>query len=87
MEHEPPRISDDDEGDEGGVAAGKFNPSELRGQLDALVAEGEDSGALRELSKKWAAHCLENFTGDLLKRGLAVSESIANFAEELDASA
>lgn len=38
---------------------------------------------LDKAGEAWAAHCLRTHTGKLLKRGLAISESIANFTNEL----
>lgn len=58
---------------------------------DAIRLEAYNEPPMEELSKteldkageEWAAHCLRTYTGKLLKHGLAISESIANFTDEL----
>lgn len=39
---------------------------------------------LRDVGKKWALHCLETYTEDLLSRGLHISKALAEFANELE---
>ena len=58
---------------------------------EAIKSEAYNEPPTEELSRTeldkageaWAAHCLRTYTGKLLKHGLAISESIANFTNEL----
>lgn len=76
METTPPRMGD--EGDE----------TAARELLDTLGSERVGTLApeqFRESAKAWASYCLDNFTGKVLERGMAVATALAEYATELEA--
>ena len=42
-------------------------------------ANSKSDSELMEAAQRWTGYCLSNMKGDLLHRGLAVAEAIANF--------
>lgn len=59
---------------------------ELKTQLEAHEAvwsEGnEAAGEMTKAAQKWASHCLATYVGDLLRKGLAVAATLAEFDSE-----
>ena len=54
--------------------------------LGKALAEAANNGKLIELEDAgqiWAAFCVKNFCGDLLKKGLRISRAIVDFEMEL----
>ena len=59
---------------------------ELAREISNVVDHEGAEAYLRSAAVKWAAHCLETYNGDLLKAGLAISESIAIFLNEYESA-
>jgi hypothetical protein len=41
------------------------------------------TGEFTNCAKRWAGHCLETYTGDLLRKGLAVAQALTEFECEM----
>lgn len=55
----------------------------LATEIEGVINMTRDYTHLEEAAKKWACHCLSTYVGDLLSKGLKISEAIANFSAEL----
>lgn len=57
----------------------------LKEHEDRLTPSDEDRtvGEFTNAAKRWANHCLETYKGDLLAKGLAVSQAMAEFEIEM----
>lgn len=60
----------------------------MRDTIDAIDEQvskgGADSVDFRNVAKRWADFSLSTFKGDLLRKALTVSASIADFCAELE---
>lgn len=41
---------------------------------------------LREAAGKWACHCVKEYDGELLRKGLSISATLAEFMNEFERS-
>ena len=57
----------------------------LNEHQERLTPSDEDrvTGEFTNAAKRWAGHCLETYTGDLLAKGLAVAQAMAEFECEM----
>ena len=53
---------------------------DIRKFIEEPILNAEDF--LRNTAKKWACYCIQEHTGILLSRGLAISTAIANYLNE-----
>lgn len=56
---------------------------ELAKTIEDVPEHGHEY-TLREAAKKWAAHCVNDYSGELLHRGLAVTAALAEFMNEYE---
>ncbi len=50
------------------------------------VEQGAEPDILRGAAKQWAQHALSTYRDELLHRALAISEALAQFMNEMEAS-
>lgn len=55
----------------------------LTAAIKDATQDNNDVIRLREASEEWAMFCIRTFKGKLLHEGIAISEAIAGFMEEL----
>jgi hypothetical protein len=57
----------------------------LDAHAERLTPSHEDrtNGDFTNAAKRWSAHCLETYTGELLIKGLAVGAAMAEFEAEM----
>ena len=48
------------------------------------LGDDDDEHSFRTCAKKWSNHAINTYNGELLKKALEVSRTLANFANEIE---
>ena len=57
---------------------------ELRAGLERVEQAEKGEESLREVAVSWATHSLKTYRDELLSRAMAISEALAQFANEYE---